>query len=925
MLVELNAANGVQTSGGVVTQWNNLATNANAGTSATFNTAAIYTGNFVNSAPTYSSGQVNFNGSQGLAISVSAGQFASGYTVFVVAQATGASPSGFTGLVSRGYYDSPYGSPWDMFNNSVVVGVAGGTGQSIAAMTSQSVLELTGNSANLKEYVNGTQKMSYNPSAGAYDDTGNYIYLGTRGDGYTSFVGNMEEVLVYAGSMTAAQSSSVESYLAQAWLNGGSGGAGGQLPTTTPVTISANSTLDLAGQNQTVAGLSGGGTAGGATTYGTVTNSGANDSILTVAGTSEFDGVLADGTTNKLGLTVSGGSLTLAGPNTFTGPTTVNGGTLQIGNGTSGEALASPTISNSGALVFNHADSLTYAGAINGPGSLTKLGGGTLALTGNNGYSGATTVNAGMLQMNSANALPAASSIAANGGVLDLGGNAFAQTGASIAFSGGVVQNGSLSYAGTYTASAGTVSANLNGAAGLTMAGPGTLVLAGSNNYNGNTNVNSGTLVVNGSLGQFNQLNLSAVLSGSGTVGNVSAYPGSTVAPGYASGGTLTATTLYLNPNMTLDFTLSPTAVNTAFLNVTGPGYLTLPSSGGTLNIFDGGGLSAGTYALMQFPTNGLSGTLGSAFSTVNLPSGLAAAGDVPSLTTSGNVIDLVISASGSLINGQWQSTSGGSWSTAGNWSGGIPGNPQDTAVFGASVTSGTASVTLDSSRSLSSLAFSNTAASYTINAAGTSTLTLADTATGTAALSNSGGNHTINAPIVLGSNLNVTATTGSALTIAGGISESSPSTSLSVSGGGEVILSGTDTYTGGTNVSAATLAITSASALSSTGVVTIGGGGQLVLGSGSGIGALLTASAPISSGAVALSAAAAIPATLAPIGNSVENMATLGGAPSLSQGGGGSAVGVTAAAVPEPGTLALLAVAVGGLLACARRRRQSR
>ena len=71
-------------------------------------------------------------------------------------------------------------------------------------------------------------------------------------------------------------------------------------------------------------------------------------------------------------------------------------------------------------------------------------------------------------------------------------------------------------------------------------------------------------------------------------------------------------------------------------------------------------------------------------------------------------------------------------------------------------------------------------------------------------------------------------------------MSESSPSTSVSVSGGGELILSGADTYTGGTNVSAATLAITSASALSSTGVVTISGGGQLVLGSGSGIGAPL-------------------------------------------------------------------------------------
>ncbi len=51
--------------------------------------------------------------------------------------------------------------------------------------------------------------------------------------------------------------------------------------------------------------------------------------------------------------------------------------------------------------------------------------------------------------------------------------------------------------------------------------------------------------------------------------------------------------------------------------------------------------------------------------------------------------------------------------------------------------------------------------------------------------------------------------------------------------------------------------------------------------------------------------------------------MATLGGAPSLSQGGGGSAVGVTAAAVPEPGTLALLAAGLLASLAYAWRKRK--
>ena len=77
---------------------------------------------------------------------------------------------------------------------------------------------------------------------------------------------------------------------------------------------------------------------------------------------------------------------------------------------------------------------------------------------------------------------------------------------------------------------------------------------------------------------------------------------------------------------------------------------------------------------------------------------------------------------------------------------------------------SGTATVTLDAGRSLSSLGFSTTGgASYTISPSTASTsLTLANPTTGTATISDSGGSHTIAAPIVLGSNLSVAATTGS-------------------------------------------------------------------------------------------------------------------------------------------------------------------
>ncbi len=94
------------------------------------------------------------------------------------------------------------------------------------------------------------------------------------------------------------------------------------------------------------------------------------------------------------------GTLTLTGNNTYSGSTYVSGGTLQIGNGGSGAAIssASVTLSNSAALVFNHSDNVTFGAVISGTGSLTQAGGGTLRLTNHtNTYSGGTTVLSGTL------------------------------------------------------------------------------------------------------------------------------------------------------------------------------------------------------------------------------------------------------------------------------------------------------------------------------------------------------------------------------------------------------------------------------------------------------------------------------------------------------------------------------------------------
>ena len=67
----------------------------------------------------------------------------------------------------------------------------------------------------------------------------------------------------------------------------------------------------------------------------------------------------------------------------------------------------------------------------------------------------------------------------------------------------------------------------------------------------------------------------------------------------------------------------------------------------------------------------------------------------------------------------------------------------------------------------------------------------------------------------------------GSQLTISGGISGTGQS--LSVNGQGTVDLSGANSYTGGTTVSAGTLAVTNPSAIAANTSLTVGAGGVFV------------------------------------------------------------------------------------------------
>src|SRR5260221_120464 len=112
------------------------------------------------------------------------------------------------------------------------------------------------------------------------------------------------------------------------------------------------------------------------------------------------DSVTFGGAISGTGALVQLGSstLTLTGSNPYSGGTTISAGTLQIGNGGTSGSI-SGNITDNGTLAFDRSDSVTFGGAISGPGTLVHTGSSTLTLTWNNNYSGGTTISAGTLQI----------------------------------------------------------------------------------------------------------------------------------------------------------------------------------------------------------------------------------------------------------------------------------------------------------------------------------------------------------------------------------------------------------------------------------------------------------------------------------------------------------------------------------------------
>ncbi|HMO34390.1 MAG TPA: autotransporter-associated beta strand repeat-containing protein, partial [Lacibacter sp.] len=231
----------------------------------------------------------------------------------------------------------------------------------------------------------------------------------------------------------------------------------------------------------------------------------ANRTVTVSSNTLRVGGIIS----GAFSLTKAGaGALVLTGTNEYTGGTTINAGTLAIGAGSTTGSLPSGNVTNNGNLTFDRSDNISVSNVISGSGSLSKLGAGTLTLTGTNTYSGQTNITAGTIQLSGTGTVGTNSDVRISSGAsLNLNGvnttvRSISETGTG---NGGTVALGSATL--TISGIAGSFFQNsISGAGSLVKNGAGTLALYGTQSYTGSTTVDGGELSTSVAMASKNYL-----------------------------------------------------------------------------------------------------------------------------------------------------------------------------------------------------------------------------------------------------------------------------------------------------------------------------------------------------------------------------------------------------------------------------------
>ncbi len=536
------------------------------------------------------------------------------------------------------------------------------------------VLQMSGNNLSLSTLSIASggaviENTSATPSILTLNPSGALAYAGTLRNG----VGAGSLAVTMSGTGSATLSGSL-GYTGGTTVTAGTLVVGSVLPSGGNATVSGGA-LDLGGLAHTVGAVS---LSGGSLKNGTLTGT----SYAVQAGQAD---VILDGsaTFTKTG----SGRAVLSGANTLTGLMQVQGGTLAVsGNGklstgslnvsgaasvelgATSQTVAAVTLT-SGAINNGSLTGSSYAlqsgvvgAALLGTADIVKTGAGTVVLSGANNDSGTTDVQGGTLQVSGSGRLTTGSLKVSGASTVDLG--ATSQTVGAVLLTTGSINNGTLA-GSAFEVQSGVVGAVLAGSGAiLNKTTTGTVTLNAANTYDGGTNLASGTLIlaVNNALSNSGSLSVNAGVLSLGTtsqsVGTLNLVSGS-----IAGTGTLVATAFNLQSGA-----ISAALSGSANLTKTTPGSVTLSGANaltgatsmqaGSIVLSGNGSIGTSALTLAGASTLDLGGktqTVG----TVTLTSGTIANGTLTgaSFSLDTGVISAVLAGSGTLTQANGTTT----------------------------------------------------------------------------------------------------------------------------------------------------------------------------------------------------------------------------------------------------------------------------
>ncbi|EAO1544994.1 fibronectin-binding autotransporter adhesin ShdA [Salmonella enterica] len=340
---------------------------------------------------------------------------------------------------------------------------------------------------------------------------------------------------------------------------------------------------------------------------------GTGDVTIAESATLELSQGTLDNNVTGEGQIVKSGSdeLIVTGANDYSGGTTISGGTLTADHA---DSLGTGTIANNGVLQVGEGE---LKNTLSGTGSLVKIGTGELALNGDNDYSGGTTIDDGVLIADNAdllgtgavansgvlkvgegeleNTLSGTGSLVKTGtgeltlsGDNDYSGGTTIDDGVLIADNADSLGTGAVANNGELQVGEGELENTLSGSGSLVKTGTGELTLNGDNSYSGGTTITGGTLIAanvnalgGGDVDNAGTLKLDA--EGEFNLANVTTQSGATTE--LSKGTTLNVDSLTQQADSTLNIDLSKTNGESAItadsvslagaLNITGIGNVT--------------------------------------------------------------------------------------------------------------------------------------------------------------------------------------------------------------------------------------------------------------------------------------------------------------------------------------------------------------